>query len=305
MATTSVVATSPAGLPLTRAQTLGLWDAISIIIGIVVGAGIYETAPFVLSSAGSSGAALLLWGLGGLLSLIGALCYAELATTYPRSGGDYVYLTRAYGKAVGFLFGWAELSCIMTGSIGMMVYIFAHYAGRLCSIPAAQQYWLAAGAVIVLSGLNLLGIAVGKGAQNLLTLAKVLGIVAILMAGILYGSSARLTETPSLIGKADYRLAMILILYTYGGWNDAAFVAAEQRTSAGTFRWPSSWARCSSQLFTCSSMSPTYWCWVSMAPPAPRQLRPTFCNGLQEIKATRSCASLSWFPHWAPPTASF
>jgi amino acid transporter len=229
VATTSVVATSSAALPPPRAQTLGLWDAISIIIGIVVGAGIYETAPFVLSSAGSSGAALTLWCLGGLLSLIGALCYAELATTYPRSGGDYVYLTRAYGKAVGFLFGWAELSCIMTGSIGMMAYIFAHYAGRLCSIPADQHYLLAAGAVIVLSGLNLLGLAFGKGAQNLLTLAKVLGVGAILLAGILYGSPARLTETPSLLGRADYRLAMILILYTYGGWNDAAFVAAEQR----------------------------------------------------------------------------
>ena len=112
----------------------------------------------------------------------------------------------------GFLFGWAELSCIMTGSIGMMVYIFAHYAGRLWSIPAHQQYLLAAGAVIVLTGLNLLGIAVGKGAQNLLTLAKVLGIGAILFAGFRYGDMGRLTESAPLAGKPDYRLAMILIL---------------------------------------------------------------------------------------------
>ena len=117
----------------------------------------------------------------------------------------------------------------MTGSIGMMVYIFAHYAGRLFSLPADQQYWLAAGAVIVLSGLNLLGIAVGKGAQNILTLAKVLGVGAIFLTGLLYGSATHLAEAQSLLSKPDYRLAMILILYTYGGWNDAAFVAAEQR----------------------------------------------------------------------------
>lgn len=229
MATSTVLADPSVPPPTSRAQSLGLWDAISVIIGIVVGAGIYETAPFILSSVGSTGAAMALWALGGLLSLIGALCYAELASTYPRTGGDYVFLTLAYGRGVGFLFGWAELCCIMTGSIGMMVYIFAHYAGRLWSIPSHLQYLLAAGAVIVLTGLNLLGIAVGKGAQNLLTLAKVLGIGAILFAGIRYGDIGRLAESETLTGKPDYRLAMILILYTYGGWNDAAFVAAEQR----------------------------------------------------------------------------
>jgi amino acid transporter len=208
---------------------LGLWDAISIIIGIVIGAGIYETAPFILSNVGSTGWVLALWALGGLLSLVGALCYAELATTYPRTGGDYVFLTLAYGRAAGFLFGWAELCCIMTGSIGMMVYIFAHYAGRLWAIPAGQLFWLAAGAVVVLTGLNLFGIAVGKGAQNLLTLAKVLGIGAILFAGLRYGDPGRLAESTPLIAQPNYQLAMILILYTYGGWNDAAFVAAEQR----------------------------------------------------------------------------
>jgi amino acid transporter len=212
-----------------RSQSLGLWDTISVIIGIVVGAGVYETAPFILKNVGSTGGALALWTLGGLLSLIGALCYAELATTYPRTGGDYVFLTLAYGRAAGFLFGWAELCCIMTGSIGMMVYIFAHYAGRLWAIPVEHHYLLAAAAVIVLTGLNLFGIAVGKGAQNLLTLAKVLGIGAILFAGLRYGDVNQLAQSSTLTGKPDYRLAMILILYTYGGWNDAAFVAAEQR----------------------------------------------------------------------------
>src|SRR6516165_2998218 len=101
---------------------LGLWDTISIIIGIVIGAGIYETTPFILQNVSGPWTGLGVWALGGLLSLIGALCYAELATTYPRSGGDYVYLTRAFGPWMGFLFGWAQLAVILTGSIGMLAF---------------------------------------------------------------------------------------------------------------------------------------------------------------------------------------
>jgi amino acid transporter len=229
VATSSGVSDPSESTPTERPASLGLWDAISIIIGIVVGAGIYETAPFIMSSLGSPGAVILFWSIGGALSLIGALCYAELATTYPRSGGDYVYLTRAYGRWVGFLFGWAELSCIMTGSIGMMVYIFAQYAGRLWSVATEHQYLFAGGAVLALTGLNLFGLSAGKGAQNLLTLAKVLGIGAILFAGLRYGETSRLLEASATPSQPDYRLALILILYTYGGWNDAAYVAAEQR----------------------------------------------------------------------------
>src|SRR5690348_7683734 len=99
--------TSPA------AAQLGLWDAVSIIIGIVVGAGIYETPPDIFQSVSGPWVALGVWALAGLLSLIGALCYAELASTYPRSGGDYVYLTRAYGPLVGFVFGWGQLAVVL------------------------------------------------------------------------------------------------------------------------------------------------------------------------------------------------
>src|SRR5262245_23680874 len=106
---------STADLPETPAAgALGLWDAVSIIVGIVIGAGIYQTAPFIFKQVGSSTTALITWGVGGVLSLIGALCYAELATTYPRDGGDIVYLSRAYGRWSGFLFGWVQLSVILT-----------------------------------------------------------------------------------------------------------------------------------------------------------------------------------------------
>src|ERR1700704_6417249 len=97
---------------------LGLWDAISVILGIIIGAGIYETPVGVFRMIGDPWLTLGLWLLAGMLALVGALCYAELATTYPRSGGDYVYLTRAFGRPVGFLFGWAQLVVILSGSTG-------------------------------------------------------------------------------------------------------------------------------------------------------------------------------------------
>src|SRR5438132_12597166 len=118
---------------------LGLWDAVSIIIGIVIGAGIYETPPLIFRNVHGPWEGLGAWALGGLLSLVGALCYAELASTYRPSGGDYVYLTRAFGPWMGFLFGWAQLVIIRTGNIGMMGYVFGDYAVKLFGIQEKEQ----------------------------------------------------------------------------------------------------------------------------------------------------------------------
>ena len=96
--------------------------------------------------------------LGGVLCLFGALCYAELATTYPRNGGDYEYLSRAYGRWSGFLFGWAQLAVILTGSIGAMAYAFADYAAGLWQRPDTEKAWIAAAVVAALTLLNLLGV---------------------------------------------------------------------------------------------------------------------------------------------------
>ncbi len=157
---------------------LSLWDAVSIIIGIVIGAGIYETPPLIFKNVHGPWEGLGVWALGGLLSLVGALCYAELATTYPRSGGDYVYLTRAFGPWLGFLFGWAQMLIIRSGNIGMLAYVFADYATKLWAFGQGAPRLLsqgqvafayAAGAVTVLSVLNILGVVFGKRTQNLLT----------------------------------------------------------------------------------------------------------------------------------------
>jgi basic amino acid/polyamine antiporter, APA family len=215
---------------------LGLWDAVSIIIGIVVGAGIYQTAPLIFKNTGSPATALVAWGAAGLLSLVGALCYAELATAYPRDGGDIIYLSRAYGNWLGFLFGWVQLTVLLTGSIGMMAFIFANYATRFVQAAFGAQLGLiagfafAGGAVLLLTAANVAGVVFGKTVQNVLSLAKVLGLGAIIAAGF-YAPSAGAWQEPSTAapGEASLGLAMILILYTFGGWNDAAFVAAEVR----------------------------------------------------------------------------
>src|SRR5262245_50606114 len=113
---------------------LGLWDAVSIIIGIVIGSSIYVIPAIINGHLSSPEEVLGIWTLGGVLCLVGALCYAELATAYPRMGGDYVYLTKAFGPWFGFQFGWAQLAVILTSSIGMMGFVFGDYAVKLTGI---------------------------------------------------------------------------------------------------------------------------------------------------------------------------
>jgi APA family basic amino acid/polyamine antiporter len=217
---------------------LGLWDAVSLVIGIVVGTSIFRTAPLVFQNTSSPWQGLMAWALGGVLSLIGALCYAELATTYARNGGDYEYLTQAYGRWAGFLFGWAQLVAVWTASVGTMAYSFGDYGVRLFGLEATATVWLAAVAVIVVALVNIAGSAAGKWTQNVLTAAKVAGLVGVVVAGLIAakltnGGDLHSTAIPPLAppfeGGGSFGLAMVFVLYAYGGWNDAAFVAAEVR----------------------------------------------------------------------------
>lgn len=208
---------------------LGLMDAVSLIIGIVIGAGIYETAPFILSCVSGPGEAMLVWTLGGVLSVVGALCYAELATTYPRVGGDYFFQRRAFGPGTAFLFSWSQLTVIMSGSIGLMAFVFADYAVRLFGLQPGDAPWLAVASVVVLSVANIVGLQSGKRTQNLLTLLKGLGLVAIVLAGFFWPQAPRPAPATASGGGPGFGLALILVLYTYGGWNDAAFVVAEMK----------------------------------------------------------------------------
>jgi basic amino acid/polyamine antiporter, APA family len=211
---------------------LSLWDSVSILVGIVIGVGIHETAPTVFASAGSAWMAMACWVLGGLLSLLGAFCYAELASAYPRSGGEYCYLSQAYGRFSGFLFGWTQLTVVRTGNVGMMAFIFAEYAAKLWNLGPTATIGLAIAAPLTFSILNILGVVVGTRAQNALTVLKMVGFSLIIVAGLVFGGGgAPPAPAETAAPTMSFGFAMLFVLFTYGGWNDAVLVTAEIRDS--------------------------------------------------------------------------
>ncbi|MBI3409124.1 MAG: amino acid permease [Planctomycetes bacterium] len=211
---------------------LGLWDAVSLIVGIIIGVGIFATPAEIFAKVPNPLLALGVWFLGGVLALMGAFCFAELASTYPRSGGEYVYLTRSFGSLAGFLFAWAQLAVIRPGSIGVVAYIFALYANQLLGNPGIHQLFLATLAVVVLTGINILGVTLGKQTQNLLTVLKVLGLGGIIVVGFGWGQPRFQEATQSFSGERNWFAgAMFLVLWSYSGWHEAGYVAAEVRNN--------------------------------------------------------------------------
>ncbi|MDQ8020547.1 MAG: amino acid permease [Moraxellaceae bacterium] len=228
-------ATTPAG----PRAVLGLHEAIAIIVGIVIGAGIFKAPALVAGMTGSAPWMFGAWLLGGLISLIGALCYAELATAYPHAGGDYHFLRRAFGRPLSLVFAWARFSVITTGSIALLGFVFGDYLASVLPLTALTPGWnsavYAAAAVAVLTWANLRGIKTSSGAQVLLTAVEVGGLLLIVIAGLFLIGDGSLTPrapeaasagAPSLSG---FGLAMVFVLLTYGGWNEAAYISAELR----------------------------------------------------------------------------
>ena len=165
-------------------QVLGLSDATAIIVGLIVGAGIFGTPAIVAGAAGSEAMAILAWVIGGLISIIGAMCYAELATAYPSAGGEYHFLGRAFGRSLAFLYGWARLTVIVAGSIAIFAFLFGEYLSRVISLGEHSAAIWAGLIVIVLSVVNYIGIREGKAAQDVFTLLEVAGLVLIVVAGL-------------------------------------------------------------------------------------------------------------------------
>ena len=211
---------------------LGIVDAVALIVGIVIGAGIFVMPALVASNTTSGTTLMSAWLIGGVTALVGALCYAELATTYPHTGGDYHYLTRAFGRNVAFLFGWARMTVIPTGSIALLAFVFGDYATQLVDLGELSSAIYAGVLVIVLTALNMLGIKYGKRAQNLFTLLEVLGLVLVIVAGLFFAEPNGVdtaTTTQNSATAPAFGLAMIFVLLAYGGWNEAAYVSAEIR----------------------------------------------------------------------------
>lgn len=202
-------------------------DAIAIIVGVVIGVGIFRAPAMVASGVDSSGGFVLLWFLGGVLSLCGALCYAELVTAFPNAGGEYHFLHRAFGHNVSFLFAWARLSVIGTGSIALLAFVLGDHLQALIPLGTYGSAIYAALLVCLVVAINVLGIRFGTALQNVLTISLVVGLVAVTIGALVAAPSG--TAALSSPATSSVGLAMVFVLLTYGGWNEAAYLSAEVR----------------------------------------------------------------------------
>jgi APA family basic amino acid/polyamine antiporter len=208
---------------------LSVFDAVTIMVGLVVGIGIFRAPSVVANNVSSEWMFLLVWVIGGLITLVGALCYAELSAAQPDAGGEYHFLSRAYGKPVAILFGWARCTVIQTGAIAAVAFVFGDYANQLLPLGPYGPAIYAALSVLMITGVNVIGTVQSKTLQVIVTFIEVGAIVAIILFG-LFGSSpdapvaAASTASPETTALG---LAMVFVLLTYGGWNEAAYLSGE------------------------------------------------------------------------------
>jgi amino acid transporter len=238
---------TPAGTP---RPTLSVFDGAMIVCGIVIGGGIFALPPLVASTAGSVPWMFGAWALGAVLTLAGTLCYAELASTFPHAGGDYHFLTRAFGRDVSFFFGWARVAVITTGATAVHAFIFGDYASRILPLDGvvawvtggqaagglplgnASSALYAALIVLLLTALNVVGLRESSRTQNVLTLLLIGGMGLVALGGFLAPASPASVAGPSAAATPDLLqlgTALVFVLFAYGGWNEAAYISAELR----------------------------------------------------------------------------
>jgi basic amino acid/polyamine antiporter, APA family len=218
----------------TPRRVLSSRDGVILVVGLVLGAGIFRAPQLVAAGSSSSEMFLALWVAGGLVSLIGGLCYAELGAAYPNAGGEYHFLSRAFGPGVGFLCAWSRMTVIQTGSIAILAFVASDYATALLGEDNPGTWVspaVAAAVVVLLTALNMTGLRQGYGAQYTLTALEVLGLAAVCAAGLLMAepTSGFAGPTPQTTGGggAGLALAFIFVLLTFGGWSEAAYLSAE------------------------------------------------------------------------------
>jgi amino acid transporter len=209
-------------------RTLSTLDVVCLIIGTVIGAGIFKAPSVVAGQMDSALEFLLIWVLGGLISIAGALCYAELATSHPHPGGEYHYLSKAFGKRIAFFYAWARSTVIITGSIAILAITLGDYMTTIWPLGPYSNYLWAMLSIVGTSALNLLGIRESTRTQNALTVLEVLGIMAIVYAGF---SQQGIASMDDLLARQDssshYGLAMVFVLLTFGGWSEVSYLSAE------------------------------------------------------------------------------
>jgi APA family basic amino acid/polyamine antiporter len=235
-------------------RKLGLFDSTMIVMGVVIGSGIFLTTGIMAKSIPSASLILLAWIVGGLLSLAGALAYAELGAAMPEAGGQYIYLREAYGPLSGFLFGWIMFLVYQTGSIAAVSVGFAEYFGHFFPSVSTQKiifstditllghtfaYTLSRGqgvaiaVIIFLSIFNYIGLGFGSVIQNIFTVLKIGAIVAIVAFGFILGKGSEIdfSLNPSGFSSGSlmvgFGVAMIAVIWTFDGWNNINFTAGE------------------------------------------------------------------------------
>jgi APA family basic amino acid/polyamine antiporter len=207
---------------------LGVFSGTMMVVGGIIGSGIFLNPSIVAQRVGTVGLTLLVWVLGGVVALIGALVFAELGARRPMAGGGYVYLREAYGRLPAFLYAWTLLLVIATGAIAAVAVTCASYTASLLGWPDEAQMPLAVAAILVLSLVNYLGVRPGAATQNVLTLLK-LGALAFLIVAGLSGSTAPWNAAPESAGNVVLAVgaALVPVLFAFGGWQQTNFIAEE------------------------------------------------------------------------------
>lgn len=216
-------------------------DMVSLLVGIVVGTAIFRASPGIFADCGSATVGMLMWAAGAVIALCGALCYSEMAAAWPRFGAEYVFLSEAYGKRMGILFAWMQVFAVVTGNIGAMAFAFADYAGKVLNLeePTWELPTLAAAAVTISWLIHMCGMSWGRMTQNALSVCKIASLVLILICGVIFTGAAESpvvpASEPAVIAEAtspslaSLGTALLFVLFTYGGWNDATAVTPDVR----------------------------------------------------------------------------
>lgn len=224
-----------AGDEATYRRSLSLFDGTMVVVGGIIGSGIFLSPAIVAQRVDTPALILLAWALGGLLALAGAICFAELGARRPQAGGGYVYLREAFGPVFGFLYGWKLLLVSATGAIAALAIIFAQYAVGLVGLGEGWVTPFAVGAILFLSGVNYLGVRPGSITQNLFTVLKLLALAAMTVAGLALGGGDVSSGAGRLLGQdpggwtlvGAIGAALIPVLFSYGGWQHANHIAGE------------------------------------------------------------------------------
>jgi APA family basic amino acid/polyamine antiporter len=222
-------------------RDLGIWAALAIVVGTVIGSGIFRVPQSMILNVGTVPLVFLAWVVGGALTLAGALTYAELAAAMPGAGGEYVYLTEAYGPLWGFLYSWTQMWVAKSGSIATLATAFFEYTAHF--IPEFEKVWFTVGsfsvkygqgfAMVLILGLgwiNYFGVKIGGGVQVAFTALKIALIAAIVFAGLFFSHPASaVIAAPPLVAPAfaGFIAALVGALWAYDGWNNVGMVASE------------------------------------------------------------------------------